>query len=234
MITTTPSPSQVLRLLFITLLCIVFGLWGMYDLWVKIPRREHVVQRFHSVSQTLKELETTLQAKRQSGQPPTQGEIDAYNAANAELKSLTPGGEEPVAPSKFDRAVQWVYVSCLPFALWPLMGLFKIRRQKYRLDEGGGLSFEGDPEHGSGAWSAAEIADIDMSRWMAKSIAWVIGPGGKRLKLDAYLHKDLDRIVAALASRLHPGAWDADARPIKAAPAHAPHAADAAPSADAT
>jgi hypothetical protein len=215
MIITTPSPSQVLRLLFIAVLCVVFGLWGMYDLWVKIPRREQLVQRFEAASQTLKDLEAVRQKHQQSGTRPIQSEIDAYNAANAELKALTPGGEAPVAPSKFDRVVQWVYIACLPCALWPLMGLFKIRRQKYRLDESGALAFEGDPEHGNGSWAANEIADIDMSRWMAKSIAWVVGPSGKRLKLDAYLFKNLDRIVAAIACRLHPDSWDGDARPIK-------------------
>ena len=56
-----------------------------------------------------------------------------------------------------------------------------------------------------------------MSRWMAKSIAWVVGPGGKRLKLDAYLFKHLDRIIGAIASRLHPDKWDGDARSIKGA-----------------
>ncbi len=36
-----------------------------------------------------------------------------------------------------------------------------------------------------------------------------------RTKLDAYLHRDLDRIIGAIAARLHPERWDAQAKPVR-------------------
>jgi hypothetical protein len=91
----------------------------------------------------------------------------------------------------------------------------KARKQHYRLDDDGTLHYVGDAQLGTGAWSAAEIADIDMSRWMAKSIAWVVKSDGTRLKLDAYVHKDLHLIIGAIASQKYPEAWDAEAKPVK-------------------
>src|SRR5207244_10831440 len=77
----------------------------------------------------------------------------------------------------------------------------------------------GDSQLGAGAWTQDEIAEIDMSRWMAKSIAWVIHRDGQRLRMDAYLHKDLHLIVGAIASRLHPAQWNDQASPVNAEPA---------------
>jgi len=98
-----------------------------------------------------------------------------------------------------------------------------VMRQRYRLDDEGALHFTGDKQQGAGVWAANEIADIDMSRWMRKSIAWVVrndapSSAGNRLKLDAYQHRNLEKVVGALASRFHPEQWDDEARPVKVKP----------------
>ncbi len=212
-ITTSPSLSFVLRSAFLAVLCIVFGLWGAYDLWVKIPHREEQVRRFEDASATLKRLDDA----RQAGTTPTQQDIDEYNRTREELRQLMPGGEAPVAPGEWDRPTQWLFIVCLPFAIWPIMQLMRIRAQKYTLDDRGDLHFAGDAKLGSGLWQAGDMRDIDMSRWMRKSIAAAIHKNGQQLPLDAYLHKNLELIVGTIASRFHPDKWTADAKPVKAA-----------------
>jgi hypothetical protein len=210
-ITTSPSPAYVLRTAFLAVVCIGLGLWGAYDLWVKIPRKEAVARRYEQASQVRKEYEDA----RQRGGQPTPQETEAYQRANEELRSLTQGGKIPAPPGQWDRLTQWIFVSCLPFAIWPIVQLLGIRGQRYTLDESGTLHFTRDPKLGAGTWPASAIRDIDMDRWMRKSIAWAVNDEGQRLKLDAYLHKNLELIVGALASRLHHEQWDALAKPIK-------------------
>jgi hypothetical protein len=89
------------------------------------------------------------------------------------------------------------------------------------------------PLFGDGAWTREEMADIDMDRWMAKSIAWLVHTDNRRLKLDAYLHKDLHLIIGAIASRLYPDQWDDQAKPIKADQPAASAAGDAPASSEA-
>lgn len=110
-------------------------------------------------------------------------------------------------PAKFDRAMQWLFIGSLLIVPWSVWTLVATSRRRYTLDDDGTLHM---PE---GTWARDEIADIDMSRWMAKSVAWVVHSDGARVKLDDYKHQDLHRIVGALACRLHPEEWDDDARP---------------------
>ncbi len=217
MIETRPSRSYVARAIFMVVLCLGFCVWGAYDLWVAIPRRAQVAQNYGDLKKRLDELDGSRQAGALKGQQPTQAEIDEYTRINNELNAIAPGGKMPSPPSKFDHVVQWIYIACGPFAIMPALSLLRLRRQRYQLDEAGTLSFHGDPALGDGAWKATDIADIDMHRWMAKSIAWVVPMSGERLKLDAYQHTNLDQIVGSIASRLHPEAWQPDARPVKKA-----------------
>lgn len=214
-IKSTPSPSFLARTAFMAVLLIGFGVWGAYDLWVKIPNHERIATRYAELTSRLSELDAGRQQREKTGMLPTQAEIDEYTRANEELKLLSPGGKTPAAPSKFDRLVQWIYISCIPFAIPSILTLQRVRKQRYELDASGSLHFTGDSEHGSGVWSANEIADIDMSRWMAKSIAWVVHADGKRLKLDAYVHKNLELIIGTLASKKYPDQWDGEAKRVK-------------------
>jgi hypothetical protein len=217
MIETRPSRSYVARAIFLVVLCLGFSIWGAYDLWVAIPHRTQVSQRYGELKKRMDELAASRQSRATRGEQPTPAEIDEYTRINDELNAIAPGGKMPSPPSKFDRVVQWIYIACGPFAIMPLLSLLRLRRQRYQLDEAGTLHFQGDPALGDGAWKATEIADIDMHRWMAKSIAWVVPMSGERLKLDAYQHTSLDQIIGAIASRLHPDAWQPDARPVKKA-----------------
>ena len=115
-----------------------------------------------------------------------------------------------VTPGKYDRATQWAFILCLPFAPYFFWLVIVARRQLYQLDDDGTLHM---PE---GTWKAADITDIDMSRWMAKSIAHVVDRDGVRVKLDDYKYRNLHLIIGAVASRVHPDDWDAEAKPIKA------------------
>lgn len=114
-------------------------------------------------------------------------------------------------PAAHDRPMQWLFMLCLPAFPWLLWAVYATSRRVYRLDDDGTLHV---PE---GTWSQEEIADIDMGRWMRKSIAWVVHTDGRRVKLDDYKHRNLHLIIGAIASRLHPEQWDVEAKPIRKA-----------------
>jgi hypothetical protein len=136
-----------------------------------------------------------------SNYPEAQKAFEAVNQAIDQIGEIT-------APSQFDRATQWAFILCLPCAPWMLWMLVQTKRQKYRLEDDGTLVA---PE---GTWKAEDIVDIDMSRWMAKSIAWPVHRDGARIKLDDYRFRDLHLIVGAIAARLHPDLWTAEAKPL--------------------
>ena len=103
---------------------------------------------------------------------------------------------------------QWAFISCLPFVPYFVWMFLATKRRVYRLDDDGTLH---TPE---GTWARGDIADIDMRRWMAKSIAWVVSSDGTRIKLDDYKFRDLYLIIGSIASRLHPDDWTSEAKPI--------------------
>ncbi len=113
-------------------------------------------------------------------------------------------------PSTFDRPTQWAFILCLPFAPYMFYVYVALQREsrKYRLDDDGTL------HHPKGTWSSEEIADIDMSVWMKKSIAYVVHRDGQRVKLDDYKHKNMHLIIGAIASKYDPRQWDEQARDL--------------------
>lgn len=113
-------------------------------------------------------------------------------------------------PSTFDRAMQIAYILCLPCVPVLFFMYIKTKRQKYVIDDEGNLSL---PE---GDWAAKDIADIDMSIWMKKSVASVVHQDGTRVLLDDYKHVDLHLIIGALAHRFYPDEWREDARKVGA------------------
>ena len=124
-------------------------------------------------------------------------------------------------PAKYDRIVKGLlFVPCLPFGLYMFWPFFKARRKVYRLDDDGTLHAPGI------TWKREEIDDIDMSRWMRKSIAHVVHTNGTRVKLDDYIYKNTHLIVGALASARYPEEWDAEAKVVPAAKADEPADAD--------
>lgn len=204
-VTTTIAKSFVVWMLIFMVLCLVFGLWGLYDLTVDIPSRQNQYDRFVEVQKDL----AALNEKKLSGQIITDEEIVEYAALEKEMKQLAPGGENPVPPGKYDPLIQWIYILCLPCVPYFIIQLTRAKGKNYRLDDDMTLHL---PE---GTWSEADIADIDMSRWMAKSTAWVIHVDGTRVKLDDYLYTNTHLIVGAFAHKMYPEQWDIEAKMIK-------------------
>jgi hypothetical protein len=113
-------------------------------------------------------------------------------------------------PAAYDRYVKGLlFIPCLPFGLYMFWALHRTRRKIFRLDDDHALHFPG------GSWPNEQIADLDMSRWMAKSIAFVVHTDGARVKLDDYIYRNTHLIVGALASERYPEEWDAEAKPRK-------------------
>ena len=140
--------------------------------------------------------------------PLTQEDYPAAHMAFETTEAAIQMIGEVAAPGKYDRITQWAFILCLPCVPYFLVLYVSANRRTYRLDDDGTLHM---PE---GTWTAQEIDDIDMSRWMAKSVAWVVHTDGTRIKLDDYKYKDLHLIIGAIAHRLHPDDWDAEARPV--------------------
>lgn len=225
-ITTRVGSFYAGQKVFAGLLCVVFGIWGAYDYWVKIPNQEATAVEYQRLLDRAKHIED--QVSKQGGIATPEQRIE-HDQLKVDLLAISPTGSVPTMPSKLDRMTQWIYIACIPVAPVFFIMLYKVRRQRYTLDDDGTLHFAGDKELNSGAWTADEIADIDMSRWMAKSIAYVVHTDGRRLKLDAYLHKDLHLIVGAIASRFYPDQWDVEAKMVKAADAEDDQASDGSP-----
>ncbi|MDY7108160.1 MAG: hypothetical protein SYC29_05940 [Planctomycetota bacterium] len=113
-------------------------------------------------------------------------------------------------PAVYDRYVKGLlFIPCIPFGLYLFWPLYRRSKQVYGLEEDGTFFA---PE---GRWPNEEIADIDMSRWMSKSIAHVELKDGTRVKLDDYIFRNVHLIVGALASERYPEQWDREAKPIK-------------------
>jgi len=121
-------------------------------------------------------------------------------------------------PSKFDRPMQWVFILCLPFGFYYLWKYVQMKKRSriYCLDNEGTLS---TPE---GIWQSSEIADIDMSRWIAKSgnsrstwTAKVIVGDNQPILLDDYIYNDMHLIIGALAHRFYPDQWTPLAKRVR-------------------
>ena len=201
-LTTSIARHYALRQIIMAVVCLVLGLWGLYDFAIKIPDQKERWERWDSLMKETAELE----AKSELG-PLTAEEKIHYDATRTQLNELG----SPTKPGELDRLVKGLaFVPCLPFAPYFLWVYVRTKRRVYQLDDDGTLHL---PE---GVWPQDQIADIDMSRWMAKSIAHVVDTQGTRVKLDDYKHRNLHLIIGGSASRLDPNAWDAEARQVKA------------------
>lgn len=202
-ITSSISKGYAWRLIIIAVVSVGLGLWGVYDYAVAIPRQKRAFERFETVTAEIDKLESK---SKQRGMLEPEDEA-AYLRLKQDLMQLG----SPTPPGKYDRLIKGlVFVPCLPFGPYLLWLWFRANRRTYRLDDDGTLHL---PE---GSWNAQDIKEIDMTRWMSKSIAHVVHTDGTRAKLDDYQHKDLHLIVGAIASRIQPQEWTPDARPVKA------------------
>ncbi|MFM7261040.1 MAG: hypothetical protein ACKO3W_10595 [bacterium] len=185
-------------------LCLGLGVWGWYDYAVKIPAQEAAFREYAAAEKTKSELENLAKATALSD-----AEKEQFRVASDVL--LKHKDEKPAEPAAYDRPVQlWLYiVGCgvlgVPYFAWAQMQLM---RRRYRLDDDGTLHA---PE---GSFAADQIVALDLTKWMAKSLAVVKVAGDVDITLDDYKYKHTEDIVGALAARFYPGEWTSDARPI--------------------
>ncbi|MAV54810.1 MAG: hypothetical protein CMJ28_02505 [Phycisphaerae bacterium] len=133
---------------------------------------------------------------------------DAFaNFVDGVSEGVTAYQKFPV-PNKWNRMVQWLFILCGPYSLFTAFQLIGGLRRKYSVDE------EGAFHHPEGTWLANEITDIDMSRWMSKSVAKVIHTDGRIAKIDDYIHQDADKIIGEIAHRLRPSEWTDHAKAV--------------------
>ncbi|MSR45327.1 MAG: hypothetical protein EXS15_08275 [Phycisphaerales bacterium] len=186
---------------------LILGVWGAYDYWVRIP--EHDAS--YDVYAEIKEVFDLLEKRAQSARL-TDAEIAQYELAKSKMASFIGGAPEPIP--FYDPPLQlWVYVvGCgaigFPWCCWTIV---QLRRKEFSLDDAGNLTANGV------ALASANMATIDMSKWMSKSIATVVGINGERIKLDDYMLQDLHLIVGALAHRFEPALWTLEATKVKSA-----------------
>jgi hypothetical protein len=221
-IETSLQPRQKWWNVLYAFICFVLAAWGAYDYWVTIPRKEEAVAAYDAAAKAVETVEAKVTA---SGTAPgasgavTPEEVAAYEAA----KKIVEKGR-PTPPAAYDRPVQlWLYmmgcgVMGVPYFLAMWLGS---AGKKYRLEDDGTLMA---PE---GRFAASDIQDIDMSRWMSKSIATVTVSGGKKVVLDDYKFRNVHLIVGKLAHARYPEEWTDDARDMKKIRAEAEAAAAA-------
>ena len=209
-IETTLQARQKWWNILYAVICAVLGAWGAYDYWVTIPRKEAEVAAYEVAATTAEEMEAKARAATAApggAQPLSVEDVKAYEAAKAVVDK-----GKPVAPAAYDRPVQmWLYIiGCgvmgAPWFLWQWLAAARVR---FRMEDDGTLQAGNDrvaPDH---------IADIDMSKWMSKSIATVVTTDGKRIVLDDYKYRGMDKIVGTIATRFYPDDWTPDARDLK-------------------
>jgi len=127
-------------------------------------------------------------------------------------QTLVNENAEVSKPERYDRIMKGlVFIPCLPIGAYMVLMLGLQSRKRYTLNEQGDLKLANGQ-----LWKRDEIADIDMDKWMRKSVALVKHTDGIReAKLDDYIHQDMHLIVGALAHRFYPDQWTEDARPVK-------------------
>lgn len=242
-IQTSVKRSFILWNVLYIVLCGGLGAWGAYDYWVTIPDQEQAVVEYEELTALRGNLEIrgvlwTLIKKKSDGtitesedeslatmrtefekagvqQPPpplSEAEVAEYEAIKVTLKDDFEN-TAPEPPASYDGWVNfWIYfvgtgILGTPWFVWKLLSR---RGQAWRLEDDGSFS---TPD---GVFAAEEIADIDMSIWMKKSIAKVIiKDRAEPITLDDYEYANVYRIVGALASKFHPDEWTEEAKPIK-------------------
>ncbi len=253
-----------IRAILIALVCLVLGLWGIYDYVYAIPQQQEGADR-RDLAQEMKVVidahadrtatlemykvamdhvnselvssayqaaiitgmdsditssegwhaalatwKAALESMQQETGATSQA-LELEERAKSEIERANTAYGDVQAPSAYDRPIQWMFILSLLFVPFYVRQLMVHQGRTYSLDRDG--NFHGP----DGIIKAEEIADIDMSRWMKKSIAVLVDADGNRTTLDAYIYRNLDMIIGAIAHRLHPDQWTMDAKVVKAA-----------------
>lgn len=188
-------------------LCAGLGVWGAYDYWERIPRQDAQFLEYTQAQRTAKRYSDMIAEGAVRLTPEQDAE---YQTASAIVDKYASGAPTPVAA--YDRPLQlWVYmIGCgIVGTGWCLAGLARTASRSFRLDDDGTL------HAGSRSIARDEVTGVDMTRWMAKSIATLQVRGGVPVVLDDYKYSGLHLIVGTYAHRFDPQAWNADATPVK-------------------
>jgi hypothetical protein len=217
-IQTSIQPFTLWRNLGFAMLCAIFAVWGWYDYEYKIPRLE----RDSAAYQSAKDSRAALEKAAESA-PLNEAQLKQMDEAKAVLADIKDryGNGVPNKPATYDRPMQlWLYVvGCgllgVPSFLWPIV---RTSRQVFRLDDDGTLH---TPD---GTIRADQIVDIDMSRWCSPTgdrrstwTAKAVLQDGRQILLDDHDHRNMHLIIGAIAHRLHPESWTAEAKRVAAA-----------------
>jgi hypothetical protein len=188
-------------------LCLGLGVWGAYDYWERIPRQEAEFEEYQSATERMKRY-TDLSVP---GAPPLSAEQQTdYQRAREVVDKYASGA--PARVAVYDRPLQlWVYVvGCGILGTgWCALVLMRDVPRRFRLDDDGTL------HAGARRIASDDVTGIDMSRWMAKSIATLQVRSGPPLVLDDYKFGGMHLIVGTYARRFDPQRWNADATLIK-------------------
>jgi len=187
-----------------TVICLVLGVWGAYDYWIKIPRNERDYAAFVVEKGKFDQLEKESQSHELS-----ETNKQEYASIKSFLASFTDGVPEPVPA--YDRPLQlWAYIigtGCIgtPWFLWTLL---KNRKMRVEIDDNGTLT------DGRVKLRASQIKSIDMSKWMSKSIATVHGTANEIIVIDDYMLENGAAIIGLIAHRFEPENWTIEARRV--------------------
>ncbi|MCH2148986.1 MAG: hypothetical protein MK095_06080 [Phycisphaerales bacterium] len=237
------APAWWIRAVLVSVLMLGLGLWGLYDYAIGIPAQEQMAQRRKvaegvklALEQKTKDAvdialaDTAAQAGQGVGQEQDVEWDETLAVWNAALQSVAATGQMPAElmlqsgtrlenamelygdvqePAAYDRPVQWMFIGSLVFVPFYVFGLIKYAPKKYSLDPDGTVHLPNE------TLAATDIQDIDMDRWMAKSTAELVTVDGRRIKLDAFIFKNLHLIIGSVANRLHPDAWTSEGKPVK-------------------
>ncbi len=190
---TTLATRYWLKTIVMALVCVVLGLWGIWDYVVAIPRDIEAYSRatfLREVIQPALDVEFGSQERDDAtvvlnaaleeddgldpqwsdalvvfGGAVSGNNVDSQQKAKDLLETYLNKYGNVTQPSRFDRPMQWVFILCLPFGFYYFGAYLKMsnRAKKYLLDDDGTLT---TPE---GTWTAEEIEGIDMDRWISKT-----------------------------------------------------------------
>ena len=187
------------------LMMLVFGVWGAYDYWVKIPNQEIAAIEYEAFAEELRILQES------EVKPLPEAQAIRYEEVKLILKERFDNTPPPF-PASYDRPLNlWVYfIGCgvlgTPWFAWKLI---RQPRIDATLEEDGSLVTR------QGTFTADQITDINMSKWMSKSIASVLVEGkDEPIVLDDYVYQNTYLIVGKLANRFYPDEWSEEAKVI--------------------
>jgi len=208
----TPRTKRLIWLGVYVVLCFGLGVWGAYDYWIRIPHDEQTYRDFEDAKNTF----DSLQKKADEGKSLSAEDRADYEQSKKRVAEFQP---PPSPVPAWDRPLQlYVYViGCgVISAPWFLLSLVKLQTKRVELTE---RSETGILRSGKTMIEVRHATEIDMSRWMSKSIAVVRASDGTSIEIDDYMLQDGEKVVGFFAHRFLPAEWTTEAKRVTAADA---------------